>query len=311
MQASQLTKNQTDSKSTAAGISSGVHTFVAQDLRAAMNDARRSLGNDALIIDHERIGDRTVLRACLEQDFTSPPPAPSPAEKSPPQQALPLKYALGATEDLCGAYRFVGYSGVGKTSLLIKVLVDWVMHHGPTNAHVLSEDDSKLAGREPLKLACQLLDLELIDVSEKGAAAQFVEGCAPRSLVLIDSAAIDHRPTAASSRGINNIYVASAQHHPASIDAGMQAVLAHYHIVGMALTHVDQVFPAEEVMSCIANHQQPLYWVGTGADLPGGYACASDEVLKAYVQRSGGEVTVKNLTSVSATTSSGRVTTTV
>ncbi len=281
---------------------SAISTFTADTLRAALAAVREALGPEALIVSQEQIGQRFRVQATLdageaaitaaiasaaspegavagrgtvhaaqprgEDLLADAPPVPEPVALDLVPQTF--VYAGVDVTQLTGCFRFVGGSGVGKTTTLIKVLAEWVMHNGNGGAVVISTDDQKLAGAEPLQLACQMLGVE----NHQCNAAELEPLLARlrlNELVLIDTPAsettrsvtgngvnVDTKPS--TPVAVRDVLVCSAQHSAVALRAQSR----HLHGCARgwtALTHLDQPFDAHDLVRWLEGAQISLAWL--------------------------------------------------
>jgi len=177
-----------------------------------------------------------------------------------------LNFAQQRPSRLAGYYRLVGAGGVGKTSMLIKVLVDWVMHHGPRDVAVISTDNDSLAGTESLQLACQLLNVLVRECKASELDEQLIK-LSDRVLVLIDSPALDLHVPVRPIPGVRDVWVFSALHAGVNLQAQRRAVQG-LSLAGVVVTQLDQLAGADELANLLYRWRDPLLWLGTGSELP-------------------------------------------
>lgn len=191
-----------------------------------------------------------------------------------------LSYPCAALtlDQLQGKFRFVGASGVGKTSLLIKILVEWVMIHGPADALVIANDNHRLGANEALQLTCQLLDVEITQSHHaEGAQQGNLPATQAKRLVLIDSSAAELtelRPVA----GVRDVVVLSALHSEISLQAQL-ASLSGSQTAYLGLTHVDQAFDQGALAGFLCRSGLQPAFIGSSAYLPGGIETANAAAL--------------------------------
>ena len=258
-----------------------VQTFTADSMHKALTLVRQSLGADAFILSQENQGGLVTIKASVTE-MQIPEPiqeVPEPPELVPelilPEPAstadLVFPWAGKTLPELTGAFRVLGASGVGKTSLIIKWLVEWVMHNGPDGALVVATDHHRLGANEPLQLTCQLLGVELVETAE----------ITPRTVVrrdkrltLIDSCAAElefHSPVA----GVQELTVLSALHSLCALDSQLE-VLKQAQPGFLALTHVDQPFASKELLGWLRESNLQPVLTGSSAYVPGGLDVAEE-----------------------------------
>ncbi|NOX49712.1 MAG: hypothetical protein GXP16_04145 [Gammaproteobacteria bacterium] len=283
---------------------SPIRTFTAATLREALAMVKRELGPDALILKQQRVGHRVAVQASSEmpaaeslvevadiQVLEAPPfgskhyrnleRQEGEVTEARPTRVADLAYRQVDISNLFGSYRFVGASGVGKTTTVIKLMVEWVMHNGNCGIKVISTDDQRLAGTESLQLACQMLDVPLEEISLKDLNNQrglFRE----RELVLIDTPAWETYAQLCPVAEIQDIWVFSAMHSHISLQAQWQS-LPQRALSGLSVTHLDQSVDGDSLLQQMLKWGKPLYWLGTGAQLPGGIDAASSNLLAQYL----------------------------
>lgn len=221
-------------------------------------------------------------RELLLDDIVTLHPRATPAAEPEPAtvattaaELANLSYPCAAltVDQLQGKFRFVGASGVGKTSLLIKILVEWVMIHGPADALVIANDNHRLGANEALQLTCQLLDVEITQSHHAGGAQQGnLPATQAKRLVLIDSSAAELtelRPVA----GVRDVVVLSALHSEIALQAQL-ASLSGSQTAYLGLTHVDQAFDQSALAGFLCRSGLQPAFIGSSAFLPGGIETA-------------------------------------
>ena len=272
-----------------------IYEYTAASMREALAKVKTELGRDALILSQERIDGRVVVKACLEMpepdgvDDAAAAQEPAPdhddAEDNEPADLLDqVGFAEKPVSSLKGIFRFVGASGVGKTSTLIKVLVEWSMRNRSGDVLVVTADNQKLAGTESLQLACQMLGIRL-EECDLNRLEQRLPAWIDHDLVLIDTPALDAWEQASFVKqpgrvrtGMTDVMVVSAQHSRIALDhqctllrkAGVRPELA-------VLTHMDQPYDHQTIVSWLGDQTMALAWLGTSSYLPEGLETAAKE----------------------------------
>jgi flagellar biosynthesis protein FlhF len=186
-----------------------------------------------------------------------------------------INYAHKSIHTLQGRYRFIGAPGVGKTTSLIKVLVEWVMHSNPRDVVVITTDKQRLAGTEALHLTCQMLNVVIQECTESELATSLAR-VARKPLVLIDTPAMHLRRPVRALAGVSDLWVCSALHSSAVLQAQYERVGA-VKPVGVLVTQLDQSAESDELANLLYQWRLPVYWLGTDCELPGGIEQADSE----------------------------------
>lgn len=264
-------------------IGEGVRQFVAVSASVALKQVREELGPDALIINQAQVGDRVIIEAALElpevPEEISPEPeveAAVPEPESEPEvgieQKAPQELLVANTpiRELRGFYRFIGGSGVGKTSLVIKVAVEYAMCHGTQGLLVLTTDHERLAGSEQLELGCQMLGIQLLSRNPQDLSAA-VESFSQKDLILVDSAAAEiSNPSPVT--GLTDVFVCSSEHSVPSLSA--QRKLCR-HARYTALTHMDRPGDHRATAEWLADSHQQLLLLSASGYIPEGLEAAT------------------------------------
>ncbi len=186
-----------------------------------------------------------------------------------------LNYARKPASQLRGRYRFIGVSGAGKTASIIKILAEWVRSNSPADVAVVSTDNERLAGTESLHLACQALNVQMRECTAQSLEKELSQ-LLGRSLVLIDSPALNQRFPAKAVPGVQDFWVCNAIHAGANL-------LAQYRIVqdlrpaGVLLSQADQLVGGDDLAKLLYQWRLPLYFFGTSPQLPHGLEMATPE----------------------------------
>lgn len=293
-------------------IGEGVRQFIATSASEALKQVRAELGPDALIITQDRVGDRVVIEAALElPEITAIPERGEHTETAEAfrgngdevgvaEQSSELSHASASEnpqDEQCetgdqevdinvagvpmsalrGCYRFIGGSGVGKTSLLIKTAVEHVMVHGTQGLVVVATDHERLAGSEQLELSCQMLGIKLVTRSAANLLTT-VDTFQNKDLILVDTTAAElsePEPIA----GIADVFVCSAEHSIQSLDAQRQLCRQPSYT---AVTHLDRPGDHRAIGHWLSVTGQKLLAMGTSGYLPEGLEMASQETVQKH-----------------------------
>ncbi len=192
-----------------------------------------------------------------------------------------LHYAHKPGSALQGVYRFVGTSGVGKSSLVIKLMAQFVRQNPSTALAVISTDMERLAGTEALQLACQTFGVHMQECAPEDLQAT-LQKFKNKALILVDTPAIaPARPLIAIS-GVKDIWVCSALHSLAHLRAQHQQV-AGLNPAGVAVTQTDLSIEGDALGGLLYDLRLPLYWLGTANGLPDGLELANEQSVEQWL----------------------------
>jgi flagellar biosynthesis GTPase FlhF len=190
-----------------------------------------------------------------------------------------LNYAHKTIAGLHGCFRFTGAAGVGKSATLIKVLVEWVLRNNARDVVVISTDNERLAGSESLQLACQMLSVPMRECSP-GELSQTLLEVGSKTLVLVDSPAIELKKRMTAVPGLHDLWVCSALHGADNLIAQHRAMQT-LRPLGVVVTQVDQMAAADALANLLYQWRLPLYWLGNSSHLPEGIDLAEPDTLYA------------------------------
>lgn len=282
-------------------VSGGVEIHAALEMPEVVRESERVNSRFSESLDEKAparvIGVNEVTGAGLAPDATAPTFAEAikearvdhvrdvdvPSLVTPVSRLPSLDFSLDTITDLVGAYRFLGGSGVGKTSLLIKIVVEVAMHRGVDAIEVVSTDNQRLAGTEQLELACQMLGVRLttarINNLEPTIAAL------PRdALILIDTTASELQKNAiVPVIGVRDVFVCSAEHSVPSM-AAQRAACGEPRLT--AVTHLDRPGDRVALANWLHDTDQALLFFGASGYVPEGLSVASQAGYSTLFQAS-------------------------
>ncbi|XOV81535.1 MAG: hypothetical protein ACFHXK_11680 [bacterium] len=192
-----------------------------------------------------------------------------------------LHYAHKPGSGLQGVYRFVGTSGVGKSSLIIKLMTQWVKQNGSTAIAVISTDRERLAGTEALQLACQTFGVHMQECVPEDLH-NTVQGFRNKLLVLVDTPAMGPGRSMTGLAGVQDIWVCSALHSLAHLRTQHQQV-AGLSPAGVAVTQTDLCVEGDSLAGLLYDLRLPLYWLGSGNGLPDGLDMADEHKVQQWL----------------------------
>ena len=192
-----------------------------------------------------------------------------------------LNYAHVPMPNLVGCFRFVGAPGTGKSTMIIKVLARWVQRHSTRDVVVVSTDQEHLAGAEALSLACQMMNVTLLECAPH-ELGDIISTHGRKALVLVDTPAMiaGHMPPSITE--VKDVWVCSALHSAHNLIA-QHHQLQSLRPVGIVLTQLDQNNASDELASLIYQWRLPLYFLSTGSTLPGSIEVADAQVTHAHL----------------------------
>lgn len=267
----------------------GVKKFTGRSSREVYAKIRAEFGDDAVIVEQRRDGGTVTVLASA--DF----PEAAPPQESGWQIYQKRLLELGYTRDfvdglapasswqdlketvagsiliapppirLQGSYRFVGAPGVGKTTSIIKLIAEHVLHFGAAGCALISTDQRRLAGSEQLALAAELLGVQFQEC-HPDSLDQILLAHSDTELVLIDTAGTSFGQGVSRPAACPDIVVVPATWQARALQrTWLQLTPAS--VAGVVLTQVDQCESLAEVMSVLSEFKVPLRWLSSGPDL--------------------------------------------
>jgi flagellar biosynthesis protein FlhF len=188
-----------------------------------------------------------------------------------------------------GRVRLIGPPGSGKTTSVIRLAANHVLHHGVDQIAIIGQDVNRLAGCEQLQLAAELLRVPVYEAPDERSLRAAIAETAGKALVIIDTPGIvaTHRlpETIGDLAGFETFLVLPATFKATTLKRLVE--LARPLVpTGVLLSHVDAVDSIGEVLSICRAEQLPFSWVGAGGELADGLESASANLLVDYSTRS-------------------------
>jgi flagellar biosynthesis protein FlhF len=254
----------------------GLRELLTQQLAAlAWNDFTRREPLKA-----RALADLTALG--LGREISQAIIAELPAQMSA-EQAQRLPYALLArrlpiAEPPCtegGVLLLAGPPGGGKTTMLSKIAVRWVLQHGPAGLTLLSTDDERLGAHDQVRTLARLLGARFEAITPERVAARIATP-APRTLTLIDTAGASARAPEtigaiealrAAAPAVQTLLVLPASAQAAVIEAALTQ-FAPVAPTCCALTRVDEALSLGGALGALASAGLPVAWVSEGPLVP-------------------------------------------
>lgn len=177
-----------------------------------------------------------------------------------------------------GVYAFTGSAGVGKTSLVLKLMTQAALKGQADEVAVITFDNNN--GGVPaarLRRLASVSKMTVLTVSDQNGLQDCITRCADKRLLLIDTSGARATKGRAGYRHelhelesappIREIICLSAT----ADGAYQKAMLERYtcqRSVACALTHCDQMEPGGELLCLLVERQLPLVFLSTGETLP-------------------------------------------
>jgi flagellar biosynthesis protein FlhF len=217
-------------------------SYFSGTVEAAMNLARRELGDEALLINARPATPETRYLGAYEVVFGVPPPAP------PSPDVVAIDATLGVPGFTCAVVALVGPPGAGKTTTLIKLAAHYGLGSGK-RTHILSADVRRIGAADQLRALASILGLACEVVETPVALSEAIEEHRSQDLILIDTPGLsscemeygaDLAQVLASQPGIDTHLVLPASMHPAAL-ARIAAQYAVFRPRKLIFTRLDEV----------------------------------------------------------------------
>ena len=279
-------------------------TFVGRSPSEVFAKVRKALGKDAVIL--EQIKERGLIRVVASRDF------PAQTEKGAGGAYAQRLRQLGFEERFVrempagvqnwqqltnlvlnrvplavpsakptGRLRFVGAPGVGKTTMIIKLMAEHVLRHGPASGTLISTDPRRLAGCEQLALAAELLGVQFLETTPE-ALTDTIAAIDGSRLVLVDTAGVSFGQTQAGAASCEDVLVVAATWQPGALRR-IWMQLDKSRLGSVAISQIDQAETLGGVLSVVSEWQLPLRWLSRGPELYDDLEAATGKALAEIV----------------------------
>lgn len=175
-----------------------------------------------------------------------------------------------------GRVALVGPTGVGKTTTLAKIVVRWVLRHGPRDVALVSADSARIGAHDTIVALGQMLGVTVYSVNTLAELPALLPQLAHHRLVLIDTPGLGQRDTQLAARlaelaaaGSN---LETALVLAASTQAGaLEEIVARFAPAKPAsclLTKVDEAASLGGVLSVLSRANLPISYTSEGQRVP-------------------------------------------
>lgn len=175
-----------------------------------------------------------------------------------------------------GVVALVGPAGVGKTTLIAKLAVQYAARHGRENVALITTDSQRFGAFDQLRNLGSVLQIPVraVDSSEELQAA--LDGFMEKPLVLIDTAGLSYRDpklaTAlesikASTSMLKAYMVLSATTQAEALEQMINA-FKPVDLCGCMITKVDESTSLGSVLSSVVEHKLPVTYYSEGQNIP-------------------------------------------
>jgi flagellar biosynthesis protein FlhF len=175
-----------------------------------------------------------------------------------------------------GRVALVGPTGVGKTTTLAKIVVRWVLRHGPRDVALISADSARIGAHDTVVALGQMLGVTVHSVDTLAQLPVLLPQLANHRLVLIDTPGLGQRDTQLTAR-LAELAAAGSQLEialvlAASTQAGaLEEIVARFAPAKPAsclLTKVDEAASLGGVLSVLSRANLPISYTSEGQRVP-------------------------------------------
>jgi len=284
----------------------GKKTYVAEDMRKAMQLIQNDLGTQALVLSSKTI-DNGV---CIEAALPHVKPRSKIAEKIQTaltdagfennycqkivdqiseqqnfdrtmitvceQIARDIPIQTEEIIDHVGAVALVGPTGVGKTTTTAKLAARFLTRHGKDEIGLISSDFYQVGGREQLRQYGKILDVPVHIVSNVHDLEESLFRLRKKRLILIDTAGISTRDVRLTQKlnfithakiPLKMVSVFSATSHSKMISYAIK-VFRSQKLSGTIITKLDEYAQIGHVLCVCIENNLPISYISTGQNVP-------------------------------------------
>lgn len=175
-----------------------------------------------------------------------------------------------------GVYAVVGPAGSGKTTSLMKVIVNHVEQHGENSCAIINCDRHSVGAMDRIQRFGDLVGVDVIQVGPDRELNQAIAGVSKRRLVVIDTPGLSpksadlHQQLQAIDRShyeISRLLVVPANLQYASMQMARK-LYGGKRLTSCVATHMDEALSGGPIMSFLVQTELPLRYLGTGPRIP-------------------------------------------
>ncbi len=164
-----------------------------------------------------------------------------------------------------GRVRLIGPPGSGKTTSVIRLAANHVLHYGVEQIAIIGQDVNRLAGCEQLQLASELLRVPVYEAADERSLRAAIAETAGKALVIIDTPGIvaTHRlpETIGDLAGFETFLVLPATFKSATLDAARASWRGHWcRPACCSVTSMRSIRSARCCRSAVANSCRSAGW---------------------------------------------------
>lgn len=170
-------------------------SYFSESVEAAMELARKELGDDALLVHSRPATPETRYLGAYEVVFGVVPPDRPPASSGPPpvvEQRVSVDAVLGRSSGARAVVALVGPPGAGKTTTLVKLAAQYGLARG-RHVQFLTADVHRIAAADQLRTLAAILGIGCDVADSPIALMQLLEHHRSKNLVLIDTPGFSSR----------------------------------------------------------------------------------------------------------------------
>jgi flagellar biosynthesis protein FlhF len=273
-------------------------SYFSGTVEAAMELARRELGEEALLVNARPATPETRHLGAYETVFSVPVPhasgAADPPARVPALHAEACATSFQTDARLGAIVMLVGPPGVGKTTTLVKLAARYGLATR-RRTHILSTDVYRIGAADQLRALASILGIGCDVVETPGALAQVLAEHAAKDLVLIDTAGLSGSEMedglelanfVSSDPAIDIHLVLSASTKPAD-NARQADAYAVFRPAKLLFTRLDETADYGALVSEAARCQLPISFLATGQKIPDDIEPATRRRLVALVEGRG------------------------